>query len=218
MKLFVTSIFLLCSILIFSQNKTGQINNSDDKNWPKFMLVIDSTNYPIDHLALAKFNPEWIEEMIILKNKDEKNNYGDEDGLALIYPKKIFINSALMTLNIQNDTLIYFMVESYPAFNYDNENNTSKALEKYFRQNYKMPQILLDNGYIGSIFLNCIVEKDGQLTYIEIKNGIDKPLDESVRDFVTKMPPWIPAKYKNEIVRYKYTIPIDVSWLYEEIK
>lgn len=218
MKLFITSIFLICSTLIFCQNKTRQIKNPDDNNSPKFRLVVDTTNYPLDDISMAKIDPGWIERIEVLKNKDKKDIYGNKNGLVLIYPKKSFVNNALMIIKIQNDTLICFAVDSYPEFNYDNVNNTIEALEKYFRQNYQMPQLLFDNGYIGTIYVNFIVENDGHLTNIAIKKGIDKCLDESVRDFVKKMPPWIPARIKSENVRYKFIFPVDIKWLYGEIK
>lgn len=218
MKLVIIAISLICSTLVFSQNKTGQVINSKGSNTPKSMLVVDTTSYPLDEITMAKIDPNWIEKIEILKNEDEKNIYGNRNGTILIYPKKKFVDNALMILNSQTDTLIYNTVDSYPEFNYAKIDDTIEALEKYFRQNYQMPQILTDNGYFGKIYVDCIVEKDGHLTNIKIKRGIDKSLDESVREFVVKMPAWIPAKIKNESVRYKYIFPIDIKWLYGENK
>lgn len=218
MKLAITSIFLICSTLVFSQSKTEQINTTEDDYLPKSMLVIDTTWYPLDKVTMAKIDPSWIEKIELFKNENEKNIYNDRNGTILVYPKKRFIDNALMILNSQTDTLVYNTVDSYPEFKYAKLDNTIEAIEKYFRQNYHMPQILTDNGYFGKIYVDCIVEKDGHLTNIKIKRGIDKSLDESVREFVVKMPVWIPAKIKDESVRYKYIFPIDIKWLYGENK
>ncbi len=213
MKLIITSIFLICSTLVFSQT-----NTSKEDNLPKSKLVIDTTWYPLDKIKMAKIDPSWIEKIELFKNENEKNIYSDKNGTILIYPKKQFVDKALMILNSQTDTLIYSTVDSYPEFKYAKLDNTIESLEKYFRQNYHMPQILTDNGFFGKIYVSCIVEKSGHLSNVEIKKGIDKSLDESVKDFVNKMPAWIPANIKEESVRYKYIFPVDIKWLHGENK
>ncbi len=218
MKLAITSIFLICSTLVFSQSRTEQINTSEDDYLPKSMLVIDTTWYPLDKSTMAKIDSSWIEKIELFKNESEKNIYSDRNGTILIYPKRRFVDKTLMILNSQTDTLIYNTVDSYPEFRYSKLDNTIESIEKYFRQNYHMPQVLTGNGYAGRIYVSCIVEKSGHLSAVEIKQGIDKSLDESVREFVVKMPAWIPAKIKNENVRYKYIFFIDIKWLYGEGK
>ena len=218
MKLFITSIFLICSTLVLGQNKRGQNNSFKENNSPRSMLVVDTMRYPLDNITMAKIDPNWIEKIELFKDEHEKYIYSDKNGIILIYPKKRFIDHALMILNSKTDTLIYKTVDSYPEFKYAKVDTTIEAIEKFFKQNYQMPQILTDNGYSGKIYVRCIVEKNGHLSSIEIKQGIDKSLDESVREFVKKMPIWIPAKIKNENVRYHYIFPVDIKWLYGEIK
>ena len=136
MKLFITSIFLICSTLIFCQNKTRQIKNPDDNNSPKFRLVVDTTNYPLDDISMAKIDPGWIERIEVLKNKDKKDIYGNKNGLVLIYPKKSFVNNALMIIKIQNDTLICFAVDSYPEFYISPQKNRAVKNKSYFYNCY----------------------------------------------------------------------------------
>ena len=76
MKLFITSIFLICSTLIFCQNKTRQIKNPDDNNSPKFRLVVDTTKYPLDDISMAKIDPGWIEKLMVFGQIQLKHKFG----------------------------------------------------------------------------------------------------------------------------------------------
>lgn len=119
-----------------------------------------------------------------------------------------------LSTQIQNDTSIYTVVDTYPEFYYKSITNTGNALEIFFCENYKMPQSLLDNGYHGRIIIRCVAEKDGSLTSVKIQRGIQKELDELVVALVKTMPLWTPAKHKGVNVRFEHVFPVDIRWLY----
>jgi len=122
------------------------------------------------------------------------------------------------TIKTQNpDSIIYSTADSLPQFHNKEYKTTKEALINYYRQHYKMPAILCDNAYFGKVFINCIIEADGTLSNIQIKRGIDKPLDESILSFIEKMPPWIPAKVNDKPVRFNYTFFVDIKWMYGEV-
>ena len=83
--------------------------------------------------------------------------------------------------------------------------------------NYKMPEILLDNGYHGSIYVEVIIEKDSTLSNIKLQRGIHEPLDKSVIETVETMPKWIPGINDDKPVRTRLTFPISIRWLYGNI-
>jgi len=114
----------------------------------------------------------------------------------------------------QADTMVYIIPEIFPSFRYGTCKDFQCSLEKYFIDNYKMPNALLDNGYSGSVYVEFIVEKDSTLSNIAIRRGIDQVLDKSILESIKKMPKWIPGKNKGEIVRTKMILPIRIGFLY----
>ncbi|HEX3006362.1 MAG TPA: energy transducer TonB [Bacteroidales bacterium] len=131
--------------------------------------------------------------------------------------KKEFAVLVLMTMIrglIGAQEISCIFQEDSPAFRYDTCSSTKASIEYYFRSNYKMPEILLDNGYVGSIYIEAVIEKDGSMKHIKIVRGVDPPLDSSVMETVKLMPRWIPARRKDKIVSTRITFRIPVHWLY----
>ncbi|NLI41139.1 MAG: hypothetical protein GX421_08180 [Caldisericales bacterium] len=77
-----------------------------------------------------------------------------------------------------------------------------------------MPAVLLDNSYIGNIYIEFIVERDSSLSNIRVIQGIDEPLDKSVIEAIKGIPKWIPGVEKGKIVRTRIVLPISINWLY----
>ena len=114
----------------------------------------------------------------------------------------------------QSDTMTYINPDIQPTFKYDTCSNMLSSLKKYFIYNYKMPDILLDNGYGGSVYVELIIEKDSAISNIKLKRGIDTPLDKSVLERIQTMPKWCPGNDKGKTVRSRVTIPVSIHWLY----
>lgn len=118
----------------------------------------------------------------------------------------------------QTDTTIYINPNIQPTFKYDTCSNLKNSLRKYFMDNYKMPKILLNNGYTGSIYVEFVIEKDSTISKIKLLRGIDTPLDKSVLERIRTMPKWCPGIEKGKTVRSKYVIPVSIHWLYGKIE
>ena len=118
----------------------------------------------------------------------------------------------------QTDTTIYINPDIQPTFKYDTCSNLKNSLRKYFMDNYKMPNILLDNGYTGSVYVEFVIEKDSTISKIKLLRGIDTPLDKSVLERIRTMPKWCPGIDKGKTVRSKFLIPVSIYWLYGKIE
>jgi len=113
-----------------------------------------------------------------------------------------------------SDTTIYVNPENQPTFKYDTCANLKSSVKSYFMENYKMPEMLISNGYSGSIYIEFVIEKDGSLSNINIIRGIDDPLDKSIIETIKLMSKWEPGINNGEIVRTKIVIPVSIRWLY----
>mgnify|MGYP002230937821 CR=1 FL=1 len=78
-----------------------------------------------------------------------------------------------------------------------------------FSRNVKFPQIALENGIQGRVVLSFVIEKDGRLTNIQVLQTPDRSLSEEAIRVLNKSPKWSPGKQRNQVVRVKYTLPVD---------
>jgi hypothetical protein len=122
--------------------------------------------------------------------------------------------STIFCYGQQSDTTVYSFKDSNPIFKYDTCSNMRNSVEVYFRYNYVMPEILRDNGYIGKLLVEFVVEKDGSLSNIKIIRGIDPGLDKSVLNTIKSMPKWEPGSINNQTVRSRVNIPVYIDWLW----
>ena len=70
-------------------------------------------------------------------------------------------------------------------------------------------QIALENGIQGRVVLSFVIEKDGRLTNIQVLQTPDRSLSEEAIRVLNKSPKWSPGKQRNQVVRVKYTLPVD---------
>ena len=79
----------------------------------------------------------------------------------------------------------------------------------WVQQNVRFPQIALENGIQGRVVLSFVIEKDGRLTNIQVLQTPDRSLSEEAVRVLSKSPKWSPGKQRNQVVRVKYTLPVD---------
>ncbi len=99
----------------------------------------------------------------------------------------------------------FLIAETMPSFQ-GGDLNTFRA---WVQQNVKFPQIALENGIQGRVVLSFVIEKDGRLTNIQVLQTPDRSLSEEAIRVLSKSPKWSPGKQRNQVVRVKYTLPVD---------
>jgi hypothetical protein len=86
MKIQILILFFTITISSF-----GQVVSVDDSiGYRGYMLILGKENHRIDTTMLDKIDPTWIKKIEVLKSEEEKNIYGNNNGIILIYPKKRF--------------------------------------------------------------------------------------------------------------------------------
>jgi beta-lactamase regulating signal transducer with metallopeptidase domain len=79
---------------------------------------------------------------------------------------------------------------------------------KFIGANFKVPAELKSG---GKVFLTFIVEKDGSLSEFEIVKDLGFGTADEVIRVLKLSPKWIPGKENNEIVRVKYSLPVQIE-------
>jgi protein TonB len=142
-----------------------------------------------------------------LKGKKTEQNISKENDIDEFVSEK---NTTTRDnkLQLKEDTKIYDIdsIDVKPDF----EGGIVK-LQKFIRFNYKYPE---EEGLIGKVKVNFVVEKDGTLSDIKVTRDIGFGTGSEAIRVLKKCPKWFPATHNNKIVRVRYylTIPIDVYY------
>jgi TonB family protein len=81
-----------------------------------------------------------------------------------------------------------------------------KMLE-FIYKNLKYPQDVR-NRVEGMVVIQFIVDKDGNITNIEVVRSLNKTNDRLAVDVVSSFPKWIRVEHRGEKVNVRYTLPI----------
>ncbi len=100
-------------------------------------------------------------------------------------------------------TSVQTVVDEPPSFPGGNS-----ALRKFLDNNVKYPKLARKNGIQGGVYIQFIVQPDGNLTNIQLIRGIGEECDEEALRVVNSMPLWEPGQKEGRIVPVKYTLPI----------
>lgn len=106
---------------------------------------------------------------------------------------------------VVEDDQPFLVAETMPSF----QGGDLNAFRNWVQQNVKFPQIALENGIQGRVVLTFVIEKDGRLTNIQVLQTPDRSLSEEAIRVLNKSPKWSPGKQRNQVVRVKYTLPVD---------
>lgn len=78
----------------------------------------------------------------------------------------------------------------------------------YLAENVKYPLVAAENGVQGRVVVEFIVEKDGSLSDVKVKRGVDPSLDREAVRVVKSMPRWNPGKKDGQPVRVRFSVPV----------
>lgn len=106
---------------------------------------------------------------------------------------------------VVEDDQPFLIAETMPSF----QGGDLNTFRNWVQSNVNYPQIALENGIQGRVFLSFVIEKDGRLTNIQVLKSPDRSLSDEATRVLQKSPKWSPGKQRNQVVRVKYTLPVD---------
>ncbi len=99
---------------------------------------------------------------------------------------------------------IFYIVEEMPEFD-------GEGLEKFrdwVQLNVKYPEIAIQNGISGTVYVDFVIDKTGNVTSIKIFRAVDPSLDNEVIRVLKSAPDWTPGKQRGKFVNVKMAIPV----------
>lgn len=82
-------------------------------------------------------------------------------------------------------------------------------IQEFFEANMIYPALAKTNKVEGIVNVSCVVDKDGNLTEIEVLNSIDEELKEEAMRLIKLMPNWEPGMVSGNPASIRITIPIE---------
>lgn len=82
-----------------------------------------------------------------------------------------------------------------------------EKINKHVHKNFRYPEIAQDLGIQGKVFVQFVIEKDGQISSIQMR-GPDKTLEKEAHRIISKLPQMTPGKQRGRAVRVPFSIPI----------
>lgn len=83
------------------------------------------------------------------------------------------------------------------------------AMQQFLASNIKYPEIAMELGEQGRVFVEFIVNRDGSIEQVQILKGVSREIDQEARRVVRSMPKWEPGESNGEKVRTRCRIPIN---------
>lgn len=114
------------------------------------------------------------------------------------------------TTKVQQDTvkeeMIFDMPEIMPEYP-----GGADALEDFIKANLKYPALAKENGIQGKVYVQFVVEKDGSVTNVQVRRGVNAMLDAEAVRVAKLLPDFKPGSMRGKKVRVRYTLPIIFS-------
>lgn len=81
----------------------------------------------------------------------------------------------------------------------------------WLASNYKIPACALEMGIQGTVYVEFIVDENGNIGNVEKKNEIGCGCGDRAVETVKRMPPWSPGMQGGQAVKVRFTIPIKIK-------
>ena len=98
---------------------------------------------------------------------------------------------------------VFTIVEKMPGFV-----GGEKARLKFLYDNLKYPSIDKSGGIQGTVYLNFVVNKKGEIKKVKILRGVSPTIDKEAIRVVKAMPNWEPGKQRGKPVNVSYNFRI----------
>jgi protein TonB len=99
---------------------------------------------------------------------------------------------------------VFFIVEEMPTFN----GGDLREFQKYCQQNLVYPEIAMDNDITGTVIIQFVVNKKGEVVQAKVARSVDPSLDKEALRVVNSSPKWTPGKQRNVPANVSFTVPI----------
>jgi protein TonB len=178
------------------------VNEDDDEEIPITQQIKTPPPPPPPATQVIVEDEEEVEESIIESTETDNDEIIEVDDVS-----------------IEEDDLDvdvpFAVIEDVPIF--PGCENVSKdkrrdcfqeKINKHIKRNFRYPEVAMELGIQGRVFVTFIIDKDGSITNI-LMRGPDKNLEKEARRIISVLPKMTPGKQRGRAVRVPFSIPIN---------
>jgi TonB family protein len=187
------------------EDAQANINNVPTDNQP--LVVVNGK--PISNDLIERLNPDYIESIVVLKDKSATDEYSQKGTNGVI--KITVVDRELALNNLQTDEemkkkvdsstseeQIFLAVETQPEL---------KGKMAQFQSKVQYPAECKDQGIEGRVTVQFIVDKQGQVKDPKVIRGIGGGCDEEALR-VVRQAEFVPGRQRGKRVNVRMSLPI----------
>lgn len=87
----------------------------------------------------------------------------------------------------------------------------NEALQVFLTQELRYPEVAARNGIEGTVIVQAVVNPDGTLSQIKVRQSESQFLNSAAVSAIEKMPSWAPALQVGRAITCKVAIPVTFS-------
>ncbi|MCX6220575.1 MAG: M56 family metallopeptidase [Bacteroidia bacterium] len=131
----------------------------------------------------------------------DNERYTIQDNTSVNQPTETTVSNQQETKQTKDQ--VFTIVDQMPEFP-----GGEPALKTYIGKNIKYPDDAVKTGIQGKVFVNFVIDKDGNIVNPKIVRSINPSLDKEALRVIGTLPKWTPGKHKGKKVDVSYTVPI----------
>ncbi len=196
--------FILALSLLFIAFEYSSADIADHEVASATETFVEVDYVPITRPPKAKLPPPptLVLDKIII---DPFNEVPSED-ISIIFEPEDFVPDIV---DIPEDEeidpdIIWVRPEKMPEFP-----GGVSAMMKYLSKNVVYPEAPQRMGVQGRVFVQFVVNKNGQIVDVKILKGVNRDLDAEALRVVQNMPKWQPGYQGGNAVNVSYNLPIN---------
>lgn len=112
-------------------------------------------------------------------------------------------NTTIIPVTQSENNEVFIVVENMPKFNGN--------MTEWIMQNVRYPYDAMIQNIQGKVFVQFIIDKEGNVTHPKVVKGVNPLLDEEALRVISVMPKWQPGTQRGKVVRVSYTLPINFA-------
>lgn len=176
------------------------------KVFVQFIVEVDGSISNVK--VLRSVNPMLDIEAVRVVQSSPKWNPGRQKGKTVRVTYTMPINFTLEKVKVENksekiENEVFLVVEEMPEFIGGQE-----ALGKFITENLVYPQQAAEDSIQGKVFIEFVINEEGELKDHKVLRGVHPILDEEALRVMKLSPKWKPGKQRGKTVSVKFTLPI----------
>ncbi len=143
-----------------------------------------------------------VTQFEIIDEKEEDLEIPDVDFLETEFTEDAIPDVPMDDEIGETEIIPWAKIQHKPEFKGGEE-----ALMNFLSKNTKYPQISKENDSEGVVYIEFIVDKNGEVKNAKIKRGVDDYIDKEALRVVNLMPKWKPGSQRGKNVDVSYILP-----------